>query len=84
MRDRFTYAEEGHEAELTYGVEGNRMTLLHTGVPDELAGKGVGGRLVEQAIEHARGKGLTIVPECSYARSWIEKHPDRVEGVAVA
>ena len=84
MTDRFTHSEDGHEAELTYTVEGDQMTLVHTGVPDELGGKGIGGQLVEQAVAHAREHGLTVVPQCSYARSWIEKHPDRVEGVTVA
>jgi len=84
MTDRFTYEEDGHEAELTYSVEGDRMTLTHTGVPDELGGRGIGGQLVEQAIDHARANGLTIVPQCSYAKSWIDKHADRVEGVEVA
>jgi uncharacterized protein len=84
MSERFTHVEDGHEAELTYSIEGDRMTLLHTGVPEELGGRGIGGALVEQAVAKARSEGLTIVPTCSYARSWIEKHQDAVEGVSVA
>ena len=84
MSDRFTITEDGHEAELTYRVEGDRITLLHTGVPEELGGKGIGGKLVEQAIAKAKADGLTIVPSCSFAKGWIEKHPDAVGDVTVA
>ena len=84
MSERFTITEDGHEAELTYRVESDRITLLHTGVPDELGGRGIGGKLVEQAVAKAREEGLTIVPSCSFAKGWLEKHPEAHEGVTVA
>jgi uncharacterized protein len=82
--DRFTSTEDGHEAELTYRVEGDRITLLHTGVPEELGGRGIGGKLVEQAIAKAKADGLTIVPSCPFARGWLEKHPEAHDGVPIA
>ena len=84
MSDRFTITEDGHEAELVYRIDGDRITLVHTGVPEELGGKGIGGKLVEQAIAKARAEGLTIVPQCPFAKGWIEKHPEAVEDVTVA
>ena len=84
MSDRFTITEDGHEAELVYRVDGDTIALVHTGVPEELGGRGIGGKLVEQAIAKARADGLTIVAQCPFAKGWIEKHPDAVEGVTVA
>ena len=84
MSDRFTITEDGHEAELVYRIDGDRITLVHTGVPEELGGKGIGGKLVEQAIAKARADGLTIVAQCPFAKGWIEKHPEAVEDVTVA
>ena len=84
MSDRFTITEDGHEAELVYRIDGDRITLVHTGVPEELGGKGIGGKLVEQAIAKARAEGLTIVAQCPFAKGWIEKHPEAVEDVTVA
>ncbi len=34
------------------------------------------GRLVTAAVDQAARDGLTIVPLCPFARSWLERHPD--------
>jgi predicted GNAT family acetyltransferase len=73
---RFVLAVDGHEAHLVYRREGDRLELLHTEVPQELAGRGVGGRLVAAALDSAAAAGATLVPYCPFARSWLERHPD--------
>ena len=80
---RFVYREAGGEAELTYRLNGTRLVLVHTEVPDALGGRGVGGRLVRAAVERARAKGETIVPSCPFARKWLEDHPGDVAGVTI-
>lgn len=81
--ERFTLEEDGHTAELIYHLHGNRLALIHTEVPDELGGRGIGGKLVQAAIERAGKEGLTIVPNCPFARSWLEKHPDASSGITI-
>ncbi|MDP1820517.1 MAG: GNAT family N-acetyltransferase [Acidimicrobiales bacterium] len=81
---RFELEAEGHRAELLYQLDGDQLVLVHTGVPDELEGRGLGGQLAKAAVERARAEGLTVVPRCSFVRSWIERHPDEVAGVEVA
>ena len=51
---RFVVRPNGAEAELVYHLHGDRLVLIHTEVPDELAGQGIGGRLVEAAVRRAR------------------------------
>jgi predicted GNAT family acetyltransferase len=80
---RFVLEVDGHEAELVYKLNGDRLTLIHTGVPDELGGRGLGGVLVRAAIDRASAEGLTVVPVCPFARSWLEKHPDQAARVTV-
>jgi predicted GNAT family acetyltransferase len=80
---RFECTQDGHRAVLDYRMDGDRLILDHTGVPEELGGQGIGGRLVQAAIERARAEGLTVVPLCTYARSWIGKHPDETAGVTI-
>ena len=73
---RFELRVDGRLAELVYRRNGQRLVLVHTEVPDALEGRGLGGLLVTAAIEHAARHGLTIVPLCAFARSWLERHPD--------
>ncbi len=83
-RHRFEVVADGRTAELVYEVHGRHMVLVHTGVPDEMAGQGVGGRLVEAAIARAARDGLDIVPRCPFARRWIESHPEALGSVRMA
>jgi uncharacterized protein len=73
---RFEYRVGGLLAELKYHRNGNRLALIHTEVPSELEGRGIGGRLVAAAIDRAARQGLTVVPLCPFARGWLERHAD--------
>lgn len=75
-RSRFEYRAGGSVAELVYRRHGQRMVLVHTGVPAALEGHGVGGELVRAAVGYAAGEGLTVVPACPFARTWLDEHPD--------
>ena len=63
-------------ARLTYSREANRVDLLHTEVDASLRGTGAGGKLVEAAVEWARGEGVQIQPLCSFAQSVFAKTPE--------
>jgi predicted GNAT family acetyltransferase len=75
---------DGFLAELAYEERGGDLVLIHTGVPDELGGRGVGGLLVRAAIARAARDGLDIVPFCPFARGWIDRHPEALGPVRVA
>jgi hypothetical protein len=75
-RSRFEYRAGSSVAELVYRRRGERMVLVHTGVPEALEGGGVGGLLVRAAVGYAAGEGLTVVPACPFARDWLDRHPD--------
>ena len=80
---RFKLEIDGHVAELVYGRKGDHLTLVHTEVPEALAGRGLGGALVRAAIDVAEANGLTVVPQCEFARGWLESHPDVASRVNV-
>jgi len=80
---RFELTRDGHTAELTYMLEGARLTLIHTGVPEELEGHGIAGQLVQAAVDRARRDGLTIAPWCPYARRWLRKHAAELGDVVI-
>jgi len=73
---RFVSGPPGNEAELFYRVRTGRLILVHTEVPIELEGQGIGGKLVSAAVDYAAGHGLVLVPSCPFAQSWLDRHPD--------
>jgi hypothetical protein len=80
---RLLWAQDGSEAELVYRRRGNRLFLIHTGVPEALGGKGIAGKLVQSAVDWAERDHLTLVPICAYARKWLSEHPDAVTNVEI-
>ncbi len=82
-QSRFEFIADGQLTELTYRLNGKRLVLLHTEVPAELEGHGIGGRLVAAAAARAARDGLTLVPLCPFARAWLERHADAAPGVTI-
>ena len=75
-KSRFEADFGGSVAELLYRQNGNRLGLIHTEVPEQLEGHGIGGALVTAAIDRAVRDGMTVVPLCPFARGWLERHPE--------
>jgi hypothetical protein len=80
---RFEVVLGTERAEMIYRLDGTNLLLTHTEVPDAFEGKGVGSQLARAALARAARDGLTIVPFCPFARSWLAKHPDDVAAAGV-
>jgi len=80
---RFEFAADGEVAELVYRHRADRLVLTHSEVPEALGGRSIGGLLVEAAVGRAEREGLTIVPLCPFARSWLQRHPDAAARVTI-
>lgn len=59
-----------------YTRNGSTMTFTHTEIDQAHQGGGVGGELVQGALDDVRKRGLAVVPQCSFVRHWIDDHPD--------
>jgi hypothetical protein len=57
-------------------VNDNTMLIEHTIVGEELAGHGIGRKLVDAGVQFAREKGYKIIPQCPYAASVFQKTPE--------
>jgi predicted GNAT family acetyltransferase len=79
---RFFLLREGHRCELDYALTDGTMTITHTGVPEALGGRGLAGELTRVALEHAKQQGWRVVPRCSYAAVYIQRHPEYASLVA--
>jgi len=73
---RFELMEAGRTAFIDYRLAPGVITLVHTEVPPELSGKGVGSRLVRGALELVRASALKVVPRCSFVAAYMGKHPE--------
>ena len=73
---RFETDVEGHTPFLTYKLKANAIALLHTDVPAELEGRGVGSGLVHTALEYARERRLKVLPYCPFVAAYVEQHPE--------
>ena len=74
-RGRFVARVEATECELRYRLDGQMMTIFHTGVPPALEGRGIAAQLVAAALAHARSAGWRVQPTCGYVRAYMRRHP---------
>jgi predicted GNAT family acetyltransferase len=63
-------------ATLTYREAPDRITLLHTEVAPELAGKGLGGVLARGALDYARSTNRKVLVTCKFVKTYIARHPE--------
>ena len=73
---RFELDADGHTALAYYTLEPGVITFTHTEVPQELSARGVGSRLVRDALEQVRAQGLRVVPKCPFVSAYLGKHPE--------
>lgn len=73
---RFEIASGNFVAFLEYEISDNLMNLIHTEVPSELGGGGLGGKLVKFALDFAGDNNLKIVAHCEFANSYIMRHQE--------
>jgi predicted GNAT family acetyltransferase len=72
----FSVELEGHVGVLNYDQGGSTMTITHTLVPEAIGGRGVAADLTRAALETARANGWKVVPMCSYAVTYLRRHPE--------
>jgi predicted GNAT family acetyltransferase len=67
---------DDQRAEADYEVSDGTLSIYHTFVPQSLEGRGIASQLVAEAYNYALSSGLRPAATCSYALSWLKKHPD--------
>lgn len=75
-RHRFETNVDGRVAVLDYKQDGRSITFLHTEVPQDIGGRGVGSALAKAGLEYAREHSLRVIPKCEFVASYLEKHPE--------
>lgn len=73
---RFETRVDEVPCELDYVLADGVMTITHTRVPKAVGGRGIAAALVRAALDAARAEGWRVVPACSYASAWMQRHPE--------
>jgi predicted GNAT family acetyltransferase len=67
---------EGSIAFIEFKLSHEKLFLIHTEVPPELAGKGAGSAIVQKVLQYAKDNNYKVVPICSFIRNYLRKHTE--------
>jgi predicted GNAT family acetyltransferase len=59
---------------IMYRREPGVIEMVHTDVDPKWEGKGVGGALVQGALDDVRAHGLKVRPYCPFVAAYIQRH----------
>ena len=72
---RYELTIEGHLAATYYEIADGVITFVHTEVPPELGGKGIGSKLIKGALDQVRSDGFKVIARCPFVKAFIGKNP---------
>jgi predicted GNAT family acetyltransferase len=75
-RNRFDLNVDDTIAFVTYRKSPGVITLVHTEVPPELGGRGIGSKLGRATLDAVRAQGRKLSVECDFIRSFMTKYPE--------
>ena len=74
--NRFELDVDGTIAFVAYRKSPGAITLVHTEVPPELGGRGIGSKLGRATLDAVRAQGRKLTVVCDFIRNYMTKHPD--------
>jgi predicted GNAT family acetyltransferase len=75
---RFELVDDGNVVGYcAYTVSGDTMTITHTEIGKEHAGKGYGSALAKQVLGQLQANNQKLVPQCEFIAGYVQKkHPE--------
>lgn len=73
---RLEYHIDGAIVFANYHKKDGVLFIDYVEAPPQLRGSGAAGKLMRFVMQHAREKSLKITPICSFALSWMKRHPE--------
>lgn len=73
---RYELDTEHGMAVAVYRQQGDALVFVHTEVPPEDEGKGIGAQVVRAALDDSRKRGFKIVPACSFVVAFMRRRPE--------
>ena len=56
--------------------------IYHTVVLPELRGQGIAAKLVAKTVEEIHRRGGKVTATCTYAKAWMERHPQEEDSIS--
>ncbi|MEN3349198.1 MAG: uncharacterized protein V7632_2833 [Bradyrhizobium sp.] len=76
QNSRFELEVDGAIAFVAYRKTPDTITLVHTVVPPELGGRGIGSKLARATLDAVRAQGIKLVVTCEFIQGFMKKHPE--------
>ena len=85
---RYVIEVDGSPAGFAAYELGEEVVFTHTEIDSRFEGQGLGSRLVAEALDDVRRRGMGVLPVCPFVRRFIASHreeyadlvPERVRG----
>ena len=75
-RQQFQVIADDDLASLEYRLSEGKIVLMHTEVPEKLAGHGIGCALAEYALNYARTNHMPVKVYCPFVQAYLKRHPE--------
>lgn len=75
-RNRYELTVDGIVAHVDYARAPGVITFIHTIVPEQLGGRGIGSRLAQHVLDDARRNGEKVIPQCPFIAAFIKRHQE--------
>ncbi|MHC2257659.1 putative GNAT family acetyltransferase [Bradyrhizobium embrapense] len=75
-QSRFELSVDSATAFVVYRKTPDTITLVHTEVPPELGGRGIGSKLARATLDAVRGQNIKLVVKCEFILGFMKKHPE--------
>jgi predicted GNAT family acetyltransferase len=79
---RFEMDVAGGTALAFYRLADGVITVTHTEVLPALRGRGLGSQMMHGVLQNVRAQGLKVVPRCSFAADFVDRHPEYADLLA--
>ena len=75
-QSRFELEVDGAIAFVEYRKTPDTITLVHTVVPPELGGRGIGSKIARATLDAVRAGGRKLIVTCEFIQGFMKKNPD--------
>lgn len=75
-QQQFQATINGESASLEYRLYDGKIVLMHTEVPENLGGRGIGSALAHYALDYARTRHLPVKVYCPFVLTFLKRHPE--------